>query len=644
LAPHDVQQKPADRVPLTAWLSLDESDNDLRLFLRYFVAALREVAPDACQSAVEMLKWREEPSAADWLASLSNDLAFLTQKLILVLDDYHVIRNPAIHDFLNDLLFHWPEPLHLVLLTRFTPPLSIARLRAKGKVVEIRNHDLRFSLEEITKYVHQTWPVSLSQSNLELLEQKTEGWVAGLQLASLSLRTRENVETILASLSGTNADIADYLIDEVLSRQPDAFHMFQLKTSILENFCPSLCEAIMANEDPDWTARAMLDWLEHGNLFIIRLDDHREWYRYHPLFRELLQERLLARLSQDDIADLHRRAARWFAQNSFWAKAVNHALAVQDLKLVVQLLREGFPTILNQEDLPIMNYWLSLLPESFVNSRPDVLIIRAWTLQFSWQLEAVSKILQEIEMLLDQGEWATQLGDYYHLLLGQIAELKAQQAYHKSQPALCLSYCEVAMTLLPLTWTYARGSMLLYQALSMQLLGQGVVAERMLLDHYETLRDKADTYALRLLMALALNYIQMGQFEKAQQTAHHMLEKAERNGLVVIVGWASLILGIVHYQWDHLDIAGQHFDRLVTKRRLFHALSAREGIIGAALVRLASGRHTEAWQLMELLSEIDMERHGRLDDATESLRARLMLANGNVEDASYWANNMARLR
>lgn len=628
----------APTAPLAAWLSLDEQDSVLSHFLRYFIAALRTAVPTACSDTLGLLQARAEPDPALLLATLSNDLLLLPRNIVMVLDDYHAIQGTAVHDLLNELFPHWPQTLHLVIITRYTPPLPIARLRANGHLTEIRNQDLRFTLEEIAEYVHRMWSQPLSRPGLEILEQKTEGWIVGLQLASLSLRTAENVEALLESLSGSNADIAQYLAEEILRRQPPAFQKFLLKTAILDRFSAPLCEAIAASEDPAWDARSTLDWLVYGNLFIVSLDNHGQWYRFHSLFRDWLGQRLSEVVGQEEIASLHRKAAHWFAQNDLLETAIHHALQAQDLNLAAAFMEQELPNVLNSEDWLTLRRWLTLLPEEFIDSRPGLLMTKAWVCNFGWQITAVTKVLHKVEALLDQNKDAASSPVYRSILRGQIATLQTQQAFNNGQPTAGITCGREALTLLPVSWSYVRGGAMIFLGLNMQAAGQQTAAIEMLLARYEPLPDKTDTYALRLLFTLCLIYLQAGQLEQVEQTARLLLQQAKQSELNVMQGWGYFLLGLVHYQWNHLDLAGQYFDEIVAKNYRMHSLTMRNGIIGAALVHLAAGRQAEAWRMVELLSQLIMEQNGRLDETTQSLQAKLLSAVGDEAEAQRWAD------
>ena len=358
----------------TAWLSLDQEESDLNLFLRYFIAALRTIYAEACDETLKLLQAAQPAPEAVLQTMFCNDLQKLPGEAILVLDDYHFIHGKAVHSLLGELARHWPKPLHLVLVSRIEPPLPLTSLRAKGMISEIRTQDLRFRPEETAAYLQQWQFASVSQKALPLLEERFEGWPAGLQLAALSLRAADSQESVLLAISGENADITGYLVDEMLSHQFPAIHEFLLKTSLLGRFCASLCEAATGEIDAAWTARACLEWIERSELFIIPLDSRREWYRYHHLFQELLQQRAAAEMGVDQVANLHRRASAWFEEHGLIDEALSHALAAGDLDLAARQMSAGLRDVINHEDRPTLERWLGMLQgflEQFVLFEPD---------------------------------------------------------------------------------------------------------------------------------------------------------------------------------------------------------------------------------------------------------------------------------
>lgn len=302
-----------------AWLSLDESDNDPRRFLDYLLAALKQIQADIEQSVEAMLQSPQPPPDEVILTALVNEIAAVPTPFILVLDDYHVIHTPPIHAQLNFLLEHQPPQMRMVIVTREDPPLPLSRLRGRGQLSEIRQTDLPFSTDECADFLQSVMGLKLSSEDITALERRTEGWIAGLQLAALSMRGHEDVSGFIQAFTGSSRFILDYLLDEVFERQSPDVKEFLLKTSVLERLSASLCNAVTEKTDSQHT----LEMLEQANLFIIPLDQSRTWYRYHRLFAELLRQRLQVTETISESA-LHRSASRWFADEGLFAEAIQH--------------------------------------------------------------------------------------------------------------------------------------------------------------------------------------------------------------------------------------------------------------------------------------------------------------------------------
>ncbi len=519
-----------------AWISLDERDSDLDLFLRYFIAGLRTIFPYACDATSGLLQATRKPPFDLLCATLINEIAGLPHDFILALDDYHLIGDAAVPDLLNELLLHWPLPMHLVLITRHTPAMALASLRAKGQLTEIRARDLRFTLEEAGVYLGQALERPLNKSAIEFLEQRTEGWIAGLQLASLSLQDAEDPESLLQRLSGLDVEFADYLTHDVLSRQPAAIHQFLLQTAILDHFSVELCEAMISNEVPEWSARRCIEWLERHNLFVISLDSRNEWYRYHQLFRDLLLQRAKAGFVPSHAADLQRRAAVWFADHGQVDEAVRHALAAGDRELTARFVAQGLCDVLNREDRPALERWLGLFEEEYIQSRLELLIVRGFSLFLSWQLGALAKMLPRAAALLGGETHQTLPGGDLRALRGCLAALSAAVAYFSNDPVGAVAHSREVLALLPEAWVFARSGGLLFQTLAMQANGQGQAAVKLLIENYESLGDRASAYARRLLLDLCLIYYsEADDLERIEQSAQRMVEGAERGKVSLLL-------------------------------------------------------------------------------------------------------------
>jgi LuxR family maltose regulon positive regulatory protein len=622
----------------TAWLSLEENDSDLNLFLRYFIAAVRTIFKEACEETLALLQALQQPPDAVLYATLINELAELPGEAILVLDDYHTIRGTEVHNLLIELARHWPRPLHLVLISRIDPPIPLTGLRAKGMISEIRAQNLRFIPEETAAYLSQAQLALRSQKDLHFLDERFEGWPAGLHLAALSLRSASSQESVLSALSSKNPNITGYLVDEVLTHQVPAIHSFLLKTSILDRFCASLCEAMVGEMDTAWNARLCLDWIERSELFITPLDDRQEWYRYHHLFQELLQQRLSAEMAPEQVTTLHIRASGWFEEHGLLDEALHHALAAGDLDLAARQMSAGLRDVINREDRPTLERWLHLLPEEMIQRQPGLLMIRVWALEYAWRIDLQAQVLRHVEELLDSDGGASLPANDLQILRGQILVLRAQQAYFSNQTTRAIDLCRQALALIPPSWTFARGGAMFYLGMSMQASGQALAAERLLLDDYESYGDKNDAFAMLLLESLCFNYLNSGQLEQARQIAQVLLQRATRRGVAINKNWGDWFIGVVYYLLNELEAAEQHFTQIVENRYTAQITTYRDAVAGLAFIHQIKGESSEAFQVVQSISQFDLEQRGSEDKRTRSLRARLMLLQGDLEGAGRWAD------
>jgi LuxR family maltose regulon positive regulatory protein len=440
------------------------------------------------------------------------------------------------------------------------------------------------------------------------------------------------------ALSRQNANITEYLVDEVLTQQLPAIQTFLLKTSILDHFCAPLCDAIVGEIDGDWNACACLEWIERSELFLISLDDSREWYRYHHLFQELLQQRASAEMGPDQVADLHCQASGWFEEQGLLDDALKHALAAGDLDLAARQMSAGLRDVLNIQDRTVLERWSRLLPEEMFQRRPALLMIKAWALQFSWRLALQAQVLQQVEELLDSDVGEALPYDELQILRGQMLALRAQQAYLSNQTKRAIDLCQEALALLPPAWIYVRGGAMLYLGMSMQASGQALAAERLLLDEYESHGDKTDAYALLILVSLCFIYLNSGQLELTRQTAQALLQAATRGRIATMKNWGNWFTGVVCYQRNELQAAAQHFSQIIEDRYTAQITAYRDAVAGLALIHQINGESTEIWRDLESISQFDVEMSGNEDQRTRSLRARLMLMQGDLEGAGRWVN------
>ena len=381
---------------LAAWLSLDRGDNDPASFWAYVIAALRTVASGIGESALALLRAPQPPPVEAVLTALLNDVAAVAGNIVLVLDDYHVIDVRGVQDGMAFLLDHLPPGLHVVIASRADPALPLARLRARGELAEIRAADLRFTPDEAAAYLNGLVGLQLTARDVTVLEARTEGWIAALQLAALSMQGREDVTGFIDGFAGDDRYVVDYLAEEVLQRQPARVQSFLLQTSVLGRLSGPLCDAVTGQGG----GKAMLEALDRGNLFLVPLDDRRRWYRYHHLFADVLQARLLDE-QPGQVPELHRRASAWYEQNGERSLAIGHALAAGDFGRAADLVELAIPAIRPTRQEAMVRRWLEELPDEVIRVRPVLSVTFAGALLNTDEIEGVEERLQDAERWLD---------------------------------------------------------------------------------------------------------------------------------------------------------------------------------------------------------------------------------------------------
>ncbi|PKQ19237.1 MAG: helix-turn-helix transcriptional regulator [Actinobacteria bacterium HGW-Actinobacteria-6] len=381
-----------------AWLSLDEGDGDPARFLAYLVATLRTVAADVGQGVLDALQSPQPPSTESMLSTLLNEVATLPHGVVLVLDDYHLIDSEPVDEVVAFVLEHLPPQLHLIIATREDPRLPLARWRARGQLAELRAADLRFTPTEAAEFLNRVMSLDLSAADVDALEARTEGWIAGLQLAALSIQGRPDAAGFIQAFTGSNRFVVDYLVEEVLGRQPQVARSFLLQTSILDTLCGPLCDAVTGQKH----GKDTLERLERDNLFIVPLDDDRRWYRYHHLFADVLQAHLLEE-QPDQLPTLHTRASRWYEENDSRSDAVRHALLAEDFEWAADLIELAGPSVVTGSHTAIWLKWARSLPDELIRARPVLSVWYAYAMLGTGELEAAEARLTDAERWLEPG-------------------------------------------------------------------------------------------------------------------------------------------------------------------------------------------------------------------------------------------------
>jgi LuxR family maltose regulon positive regulatory protein len=614
-----------------AWLSLDEGDNDPVRFWAYVAGALRTVRPEIGDIAQVVFQSSQPPPVESALAGLLNQIAEAPDPFVLVLDDYHMIRTPAIHEGIAFLLENLSPQMHLVIATRADPPLGLPRLRGRDQLTELYQSDLRFTLEEAATFLNEVMGLRLSGEDVAALEGRTEGWIAGLQMAAVSMQRRDDVAGFIQAFTGTHRYILDYLVEEVLQQQPPGVRRFLLQTSILDRLCSALCDAVIGtgqpvDGQPAVDSQAVLEHLERNNLFVVPLDDRRQWYRYHHLFADLLRQRL-RREHRDWEPELHRRAGEWYEQNGMVAEAVGHALTAGDLERAAHLIEQTGWATFTRGEMTTIRGWIAALPDDFVRSRPQLGVLHAWAMAKSGRLEDVESCLEGINS---------------DLLRGEVAAVRAYVAGVRGDLPRAVTLAQQALEQLPEEDLFLRAIVTQNLGVAYHWSGDSAAAVRTLTRAVELGRAAGQAFQTLTSMAiLGRAYEMQGSLRQATETYREALALASEKGSrpVPFAGMAYVGLAGTLYEWNDLDDAvrcameGIRLSALggfVAYHVFGHALLAR--------AYEAKGDRARALEMLQKAEQLGQGgRYVLVMALVAELRARLWVAQGNVAAALQWA-------
>lgn len=590
-----------------AWLSLDAGDNDPARFWSHFIAALQTLAANIGAGALGALQSPQPPSIESILTPLLNETASISDDFILVLDDYHVVDSKQIDHALTFLIERLPPQMHLVIATREDPDLPLARLRARDQLIELRVKDLRFTASEAAGFLNQTMGLRLSTADIAALEARTEGWIAGLQLAALSMQGLQDTAGFIQSFTGSHRFVLDYLLEEVLHKQPEGIQSFLLRTSILDRLCAPLCDAVMLNSSAG--GQETLEYLDRANLFIFPLDNERRWYRYHHLFVELLRNRL-TRAYPDQIAELHRRASDWYAHNAFPYEAITHALAIQDWSRAAETI-ERF-----SDELPIRSEsntrlgWFEAFPARVLLERPRLGLVYAWALFMSNQLDRAEQQLNQLVPLVQTAP----------SLLGELYVIRLMIATRRYDMPAFVELARQALSRVPPEEASPRSRILLTLGVAYdEMTGDTAAARSAFREAYELGKASPATSAVgnAPLPLTALAYLAdyewlQGNLREASRMYEQALELADKWG-----GQASLALCFVQqgranllYEWNDLDGATRALQECFRIGGLWNSPRLLVPAYGlSALVMQARGQAEEALALIHRAEQSTRDSH-----------------------------------
>jgi len=637
----------------TGWLSLDEGDNDPVRFISYLIAALQTIKQGIGESLLPALQSQQQPSTEAILTILLNEIATISDSFFLVLDDYHTIDAKVIEEAITFLVEHQPPQMHMVIATREDPSLPLARLRARGQLIELRTADLRFTPAEAAEFLNQMMGLHLPAKDIAALESRTEGWIAGLQLAALSMQGREDIASFIRAFTGSHRFVLDYLAEEVLQRQPESIRNFLLQTAILERFCTSLCNTVTERND----GKEMLNALEDGNLFLVALDDQRQWYRYHHLFAEVLQS-YLRQEQPDQVSKLHRRAGIWFEQNNLITDAIPHALAAKDFERAANLIERVWLAMdLNYQHVTWLG-WAMALPDDLVRAHPVICVGYAWALLGTGELEASEAHLRDAERWLEPADLQAEASSSETFPERNPRMIVVDEAEFRSLPAsiaAARAYRALALGDIPGTKMYARQTLALitedtspHHTQGTALLGLAEyasgdlqAAEQELLKFQALMWQVNDlASAIGITFALANIKLAHGRLREAVSAYQQSLQLAANRGAPFFIGVSDLYRGLSELlcEQNDLEAAAQH---LVTAQQMGEkgATTGWPQRLCVAKARLKESQGDLA-QALTFLEEAEHEyvRNPLPDPPVAALKAQIWVRQGRLTEAFSWAH------
>ncbi|MCG3208959.1 MAG: HTH-type transcriptional regulator MalT [Anaerolineae bacterium] len=669
----NMHQQQAARV---AWFSVDQNDNDPVRFWHYAIAALDMAQPNVGADALSLLTEPQAPPIEEILTVLINAMAGSADKLVLVLDDYHLIESDQIHHGLTFFLDHLPPQLHLMITSRSDPPLPLTRLRVRNQLVELRDADLRFTPAEAAIFLNQIMNLELSPDEMAALEGRTEGWIAGLQLAALSMQGRSDAPSFVKAFTGSHRYIIDYLAEEVLAQQPSHIRTFLLHTSILNRLNGPLCDAMLGRTNglatgpatagsqavpgPGAASQEILEYLDQANLFVIPLDSHRRWYRYHHLFADFLSAHLRQTVDPGLQIELHRRACRWYASQGFTSEAINHALDAGDTTEAMRLIESVIIDLLVGGEVVIVSGWLDRLPEALILERPRLGLGKGWSAVMLFQWDEVDKYLTAAETVLagmdvndpdrSQGWDARAIEN----MQGEAAAMRAMLVgSQKNRTEEAVALCEQALEKLPTdTPNSATARSIIYMTLGngYEALGKLDQASAALEQALAiSLPTNKIIISLTVLSNLARLQEEQGKLQRAAEyysRAINLVEQknAEQASPFPAARWTYIELAELNREWNNLEEAKRLLTIAVDLKQQVNILGGNLAIAYLVLARIlqAEGDIAGALDAIQQATELTSPTSPVMLWVA-AVQARLWLAQGNLAAAAQWGQTSTLL-
>ena len=625
-----------------AWLSLDERDNDPVRFLSYLVAALQTISAKLGEGVMAVLRSPQPPPIEAILTSLLNEITTIPDNFIFVLDDYHLTDSKAVDSALTFLLEHQPPQMNLVITTREDPNLPLARLRVRGQLTELRAVDLRFTSSEAAEFINQIMGLNLSTEDITALEARTEGWIAGLQLAAISMRGHQDTTSFIKSFTGTHHFVLDYLVEEVLHRQPENIQKFLLQTSILDRMCGPLCDVILLA--PSASGQNTLEYIEQANLFIVSLDNERRWYRYHRLFGNLLRQRLEQSQTPEDIAQYHICAGEWHEKNGDKTEAFRHLIAARDFSRAARLAETSWQGMNQSSQSAAWLGWVKQLPEELIRSRPVLCTQVAWGFMQASEVDASESRLRDAERCLEgpSDEMVIVDEEQFRTLPARIAFARAYNAQSQRDFVSTVKYAELVFKLTPEKNHFLRAQAAAILGGTYWTNGDLDAACKSMNDWIDSSQEVGNFFfAIAGALGKADILTAQGQLCEALRTYQQALQLASEHEKEAqrITAHHHLGLAMLYHEMGDDEAAAQYFQKSLVlgeqstlmdwpyRRCLAQArLKEHDGDLNAALRLLDEAKRLYVTSLIPYTRPI------------EALKARVHLKQGRLSKAQDWAH------
>jgi LuxR family maltose regulon positive regulatory protein len=636
-----------------SWLSLDDDDNEIARFLSYFIVALQKINKEMGIEPLAALQSSQNPQINTILTALVNEISAIEENFSLILDDYHIIKSPNVHEALNFVLDHSPPHMHLIISSRADPFLPISRFRASGELMELRMENLRFSPEEATKYLNQVRQLDLTEEDVLALDSRTEGWISGIHLAALSMQGHEAPSQFISDFAGDDRYIIDYLVDEVLAKRPSGTKDFLLKTSIFGRMNAQLCDAVTGRSD----GKATLSALDQANLFIVPLDNRRHWYRYHRLFIDVLHQRLEEAFTRHEIATLHQLASQWFGENGFIFEAIEHSLAADDYESAVRLIEQSVEKIFATGQLVALTKLWDQFSQEYLLTHPKICMIFSWAWLATGYLQEADDCLRIVERsyganlrdLSPEGDADVDPSTEAFGAFVEVAVIQSQLFLHRGNIAQALELSQLALSLLEdeeATYLYtppseSRTVAYFNLGLGHELIGELATARTALKNALKLARQVGNFHIVavasgHLAKIHRINGDLLSAIQVCEQGIKVLQELAGRTPMsgVLLSEW-----GLIAYEQNNLEAARDLFLEAISLGKLWGLWEALvPGYFGLACIKYAHGEIDGAFQALDELETLGKDNPESVMPVVKATRARFWALEGNLDFALDWVN------